>query len=83
MINAERLKHMNEGGVLLNFSRNGIIDDEAAVAALDSGRLYAYVCDFPSNLLKDHPRVDHAAAHRRLHPRGGGELRHHGRRRGP
>ncbi len=57
MINAERLKHMNEGGVLLNFSRNGIIDDEAAVAALDSGRLYAYVCDFPSNLLKDHPRV--------------------------
>jgi D-3-phosphoglycerate dehydrogenase len=42
---------------LLNFSRNGIIDDEAAVAALDSGRLYAYVCDFPSNLLKDHPRV--------------------------
>lgn len=57
MINAERLKHMRSGGVLLNFSRNGIIDDEAAVAALDSGNLYAYVCDFPSNLLKDHPRV--------------------------
>jgi D-3-phosphoglycerate dehydrogenase len=57
MINAERLKHMKEGGVLLNFSRNGIVDDEAAVAALDSGQLYAYVCDFPSNLLKDHPRA--------------------------
>jgi len=57
MINAERLKLMKDGGVLLNFSRDGIIDDEAAVAALDSGRLYAYVCDFPSNLLKDHPRV--------------------------
>ena len=57
MINAERLKHMKAHGVLLNFSRNGIIDDEAAVAALDSGDLYAYVCDFPSNLLKDHPRV--------------------------
>ena len=28
-----------------------------AVAALDSGHLYAYVCDFPSNLLKDHARV--------------------------
>jgi D-3-phosphoglycerate dehydrogenase len=26
------------------------------VAALDAGHLYAYVCDFPSNLLKDHPR---------------------------
>ena len=57
MISAERLKHMKADGVLLNFSRNGIIDDEAAVAALDSGDLYAYVCDFPSNLLKDHPRV--------------------------
>jgi D-3-phosphoglycerate dehydrogenase len=57
MINADRLKHMRKGGVLLNFARNGIIDDAAAVAALDSGQLYAYVCDFPSNLLKDHPRV--------------------------
>ncbi|MBL3616371.1 MAG: phosphoglycerate dehydrogenase [gamma proteobacterium endosymbiont of Lamellibrachia anaximandri] len=57
MINEERLKLMKQGSVLLNFARNGIIDDEAAVAALDSGQLYAYVCDFPSNLLKGHPRV--------------------------
>ncbi len=57
MINADRLKHMKKGGVLLNFARNGIINDAAVVAALDAGRLYAYVCDFPSNLLKDHPRV--------------------------
>jgi len=57
MINAERLKLMKKGSVLLNFARNGIIDDEAAVAALDAGHLYAYVCDFPSNLLKNHPRV--------------------------
>ncbi len=57
MINSSRLKLMKDGAVLLNFARNGIIDDAAAVAALDSGKLYAYVCDFPSNLLKDHPRV--------------------------
>ena len=57
MINADRLRMMKKGSVLLNFARNGIIDDEAAVAALNSGQLYAYVCDFPSNLLKDHPRV--------------------------
>ena len=56
-INAERLKLMKPGSVLLNFARNGIIDDEAVVEALDSGHIYAYVCDFPSNLLKDHPRV--------------------------
>jgi len=56
MINAERLKLMKKNAVLLNFSRSGIIDDKAAVAALDEDRLYAYICDFPSNLLKDHPR---------------------------
>ncbi|OOY42556.1 3-phosphoglycerate dehydrogenase, partial [Solemya velum gill symbiont] len=56
MINAERIRLMPDNAVLLNFARNGIIDDEAAVEALDSGKLYAYICDFPSNLLKDHPK---------------------------
>ncbi|MBI5462465.1 MAG: phosphoglycerate dehydrogenase [Gammaproteobacteria bacterium] len=57
MINADRLKSMKKGVVLLNFARNGIIDDQAVLAAIESGKVYAYVCDFPSNLLKNHPRV--------------------------
>lgn len=57
MINAERIQSMRDGAVLLNFARAGIIDDDAAVTALDNGKLYAYVCDFPSNLLKSHPKV--------------------------
>lgn len=57
MINAERIRILPKGAVLLNFSRSGIIDDDAVVTALDQGHLYAYCCDFPSNLLKDHPRV--------------------------
>lgn len=57
MINADRLKNMRDGVVLLNFARNGIIDDEAVVAAIDSGKVRAYVSDFPSNLLKQHPQV--------------------------
>jgi D-3-phosphoglycerate dehydrogenase len=56
MLNAERIKMMPKNAVILNFSRNGIINDEDVVAALDDGHLYGYVCDFPSNLLKDHPR---------------------------
>jgi D-3-phosphoglycerate dehydrogenase / 2-oxoglutarate reductase len=55
MVNADRIKIMKDNAIILNFSRNGIIDDEAVVPALDAGKLYAYVCDFPSNLLKDHP----------------------------
>ncbi|MDX1594996.1 MAG: phosphoglycerate dehydrogenase [Gammaproteobacteria bacterium] len=57
LINADRLRLMRKGAVLLNFARAGIIDDQAAIAALDQDHLYAYVCDFPSNLLKGHPRV--------------------------
>ncbi len=57
MINAERLKTMRDNAVILNFARNGIIDDEAVSAAIKSGKIYSYVCDFPSNLLKNHERV--------------------------
>lgn len=57
MINAERLKKMRDGVVILNFARDGIVDDEAVAAAIQSGKVYAYVCDFPSNLLKGHERV--------------------------
>ncbi len=57
MIDAKRLRLMRAKGVILNFSRDGIVNNEAVCAALDEGQLYAYVCDFPSNLLKAHPRV--------------------------
>jgi len=56
MINAERIKVMPKNAVILNFARNGIVDDKAVVEALDSGHLYGYVCDFPSNLLKNHQK---------------------------
>ncbi len=57
IINRERLKLVRDNVVILNFSRHGVIDDEAMVAAIDAGKVYAYVCDFPGKLLKDHPRV--------------------------
>ncbi|WP_127477078.1 phosphoglycerate dehydrogenase [Sulfurivermis fontis] len=57
MLNAARLAMAKKGLVVLNFARKGIVDDEAVVAAIDSGKVYGYVCDFPTNLLKRHPRV--------------------------
>jgi D-3-phosphoglycerate dehydrogenase len=57
LIDAKRISTMNDNAIILNFSRDGIVNNEDVVAALDSGKLYAYVCDFPSNLLKNHPRV--------------------------
>lgn len=57
LINANRIQMMGKDGVILNFSRSGIIDDAAVVEALDAGHLWAYACDFPKNLTKNHPRV--------------------------
>jgi D-3-phosphoglycerate dehydrogenase / 2-oxoglutarate reductase len=57
MISRERLRLMQDGVVILNFARSGIVDDEAVCEAIDAGKVYAYVCDFPSVRLKDHPRV--------------------------
>jgi D-3-phosphoglycerate dehydrogenase len=57
LVNATRLALMKADGTLLNFARAAIVDDAAVIAALDAGRLHAYVCDFPTAALKDHPQV--------------------------
>lgn len=57
LVNAARIRLLKDNGVILNFSRAGIVDEPAVVQALDAGKLGAYICDFPSNRLKDHPKV--------------------------
>jgi len=57
MINAERIKIMKDKATILNFARGGIVDDQAVIEALDSGKLNAYVTDFPSNRNKKHPHI--------------------------
>ncbi len=52
LINSERLAMMKEGVVIMNFAREGIVNDEAVLAALQSGKVHAFVTDFPSNLLQ-------------------------------
>lgn len=57
LINAPLLKNAKSGLILLNFSREGVVDEEAIHDALQAGALKSYVCDFPTNRLKDHSRV--------------------------
>ena len=57
LINAQRIGTMRPGAVLLNFAREGVVDNAAVVEALDAGKLHAYICDFPANALKGHARV--------------------------
>ena len=57
LASAERIAMMPKGGVLINLARGGICDDEAVLAALDSGQLHSYVIDFPTGALLQHPKV--------------------------
>ncbi len=57
LVNAERLMLMQPGGIVLNFARGGIVDEEAVIESLDAGHLAAYVCDFPNNDNRHHPKV--------------------------
>jgi len=57
LVNEARLKLMKKDGVILNFARAPIVDEKAIVTALDAGRLQGYVCDFPTNATKDHPKI--------------------------
>lgn len=57
LIDAKRIAMMKPGAVLLNFSREGIVDNGAVLDALDGKKLKAYVCDFPSAKFAGHPAV--------------------------
>ena len=57
MIDAARIALMKPGTVLLNFAREGIVDDKAVAEGIAAGKLRGYVCDFPANALKNNPKV--------------------------
>ncbi len=57
MVSADNIGLLRPGGVLLNFSREGVVDDAAAVRALEAGRLAAYVSDFPNPVILGRPGV--------------------------
>jgi D-3-phosphoglycerate dehydrogenase len=57
LVNETRLRLMPPKGVVLNFARGEIVDEPAVLAALASGHLTAYVCDFPSKALRGNPKV--------------------------
>jgi D-3-phosphoglycerate dehydrogenase len=57
LINAQRIGAMRPDAVLLNFAREGVVDNAAVIEALDANKLQAYICDFPANALKGHVKV--------------------------
>ena len=60
LINAENLQVLHHDAVVLNFSREGVVDERAVLAALAQRRLRNYVCDFP-NAAMSGPEVNGAS----------------------
>ncbi len=48
MINAETIKTMKNGVIILNFARDLLVNDDDMAAALASGKVKKYVTDFPN-----------------------------------
>ena len=57
LVNAKNLEQMKHGAVLLNFSRDGVVDDAAVLKGLAEKRLRCYVTDFPAAELIGAPGV--------------------------
>lgn len=48
MFNAETIASLKDGAVLINNSRGELVDDDAVISALESGKLGRYITDFPT-----------------------------------
>ena len=57
IVNADLLAGVKDGAILVNYSRGPIVKDADVIAALDSGKLRAYLHDFPSKALNAHPKA--------------------------
>lgn len=57
LIDDKRVAAMKAGAVLLNFSRDAIVSEDAVIAGLNSKHLRSYVCDFPGTKTLDNERI--------------------------
>ena len=51
MVDSRLFAAMKDGAVLLNFSRDKLVNDMDLAAALETGKVYQYVTDFPNDNL--------------------------------
>ena len=57
MIDAKAIAAMKRGVRFINLARGEIVDDDAMIAALDTGWVSTYITDFPNNRIVNAPHV--------------------------
>jgi len=57
MINSLTVEKMKDGVVILNFARDLLVNDDAILSGIASGKIARYVTDFPTAKLAGQPKV--------------------------
>lgn len=56
-INEEALNATKNGAKIINLARGELVNEKDIISALDTGKLSAYITDFPTNVLMKHEKV--------------------------
>lgn len=57
LVNRKSLAQFKKGAILLNFARSEIVNDDDVMESLNANHLGAYITDFPTEALLNHPKV--------------------------
>jgi D-3-phosphoglycerate dehydrogenase len=57
LMNDDAFSAIKEGAKLINLARGELVEEAAVISALDSGKLGAYIADFPSEALIAHDKA--------------------------
>jgi D-3-phosphoglycerate dehydrogenase len=57
LISTEFLETMKDGALLFNYARGPVVDEDAVLAAIESGKICGHISDFPSTKLIGHDKI--------------------------
>lgn len=57
MLDSRRFDQMKNGAVLLNYARDTLVNEDALLEALETGKIRYYLTDFPNSTLVGHENV--------------------------
>jgi len=57
LVSTEFIDAMRDGALLFNYARGPVVDEDAVLAALESGKLQGHITDFPSKKMIGHEKI--------------------------
>ena len=57
LVSSEFLATMKDGALLFNYARGPVVDEDAVLAAIESGKICGHISDFPSEKFIGHDKI--------------------------